>query len=160
MREILFDDRLTVLLVLVIGTRAWWSMETNPKLKWWKSNVKSIDFISRLKPQKKILWACLLNLLIFTRVCIELFVSIDVSLCAYCHCFVPKLATLNRMCFFKHHVERSSYRHNIRCIVILTWDIVWIVDEAHTIKLKWYQPSVEDLLVRAVYPVTQMIRPD
>lgn len=69
--------------------------------------------------------------------------------CKNCDCVVKWTVASQSGWFCKHNVLRFSCKHDIRCIVIFSWNRRWGVDEAHTIEICWYQPSVKGLLFKA-----------
>lgn len=92
--------------------------------------------------------ACLFKFVVCAIVYKQLFAS-DVSLSRFCNCVVLSILSSWSVCFLKHLLKRSCCRHNIRCIVMFTWNKAWIVDEAHSIELSWNQPIVEFLAITA-----------
>lgn len=73
-----------------------------------------------------------------------MFLLADIVIASYLEYFPCK-----SLCFFKHHVEISSFKHNTRCIVIFTSDRALIFDEAHTFEFSWYQSNIEGLAIKA-----------
>lgn len=65
----------------------------------------------------------------------------------FCDFVLSRIVASQSICFFKPHVKRQSYRHNLQCIVIVAWDRAWVVGEARIIEFSWYQPNVEILTI-------------
>lgn len=82
--------------------------------------MKIVELILRLGPSKLRFRACLFKTIVCTVEYKQLFASLDVLLRKYCICAIYGKVASQSIRFSENHVEEPNYRHNARCVIIIT----------------------------------------